>query len=479
MATTVVVGAGPNGLTAACVLARAGLSVTVVEAETTVGGAARSGPVLGAGTVVDLGAACHPFGAVSPAFEALGLRAHGLEWLRPEIAAAHPMEDGEPGLLLPDLDRTADGLGNDAAAWRRLHAGPRDSIDHIVADSLGPLMRWPNHPLTMAKFGLRAPWPVTWTSRAFRTERARALFTGSAAHATLPMTAPLTSAFAVMFNSLAAVNGWPVARGGTQAIVDALVADLTAHGGRIETGRRVSDVRELGDPDVLMLDLTPRQLLRLKGLDLSPSYRRRLNRWRYGTAVHKVDLLLDGPVPWYDQRVATAGTVHVGGTLAEINRAERLAATGTLPDRPFVMATQPTVVDLSRAPEGKHILWAYAHVPYGYRGPAKNPNLAGDRVIEQIERFAPGLRERIVQRVDHSPADLQAMNANLVGGSIGGGSLAGLQQVFRPVPALNPYRTGAPGVYLCSSSTPPGGGVHGMGGHNAAMTALRELGLVR
>ncbi|WP_348535916.1 NAD(P)/FAD-dependent oxidoreductase [Kocuria sp. JC486] len=472
----VVVGSGPNGLTAGCFLARAGLQVTVLEAQSTVGGAARSAPVLGDGTVVDLGAACHPFGAASPAFDALDLETHGLHWLSPQVAAAHPLDGQDPGLLFPDLARTADGLGDDAAAWRSLHAGPQANIQAILADSLGPLARWPEHPLAMAAFGLRAPWPVSWMARAFRSEQARGLLAGSAAHATLPMTAPLTSAFAVMFNTLAAVNGWPVAWGGTQSVVNALVAELTARGGRIETGRRVDDLRDLGNPGVVLLDLTPQQMLRLKGLEFPPRYRRSLSRWRYGAAVHKVDLLLDGPVPWYDPRIANAGTVHVGGTLEEINRAERLAANGTLPERPFVMATQPTAVDPSRAPAGQHILWAYAHVPHGHRGPSKNPNLAGDRVIEQIERFAPGLRERIVHRVDHSPRDLEAMNANLVGGSIGGGSLAGLQQVFRPTAVLNPYRTGAPGVYLCSSSTPPGGGVHGMGGHNAAMTALADLG---
>lgn len=475
----VVVGAGPNGLTAACVLARAGVSVTVVEAQHSVGGAARSADVLGAGTTVDLGAACHPFGAASPAFHALGLQARGLEWLTPQIAAAHPLEGQDPGLLLPSLEQTVAGLqhgsNDDAAAWRALHAGPLENLPEVLSGALGPLLRWPDHPAAMAGFGVRALWPASTLARLFSTEQAKGLLAGSAAHASLPMSTPLTGAFAVMFNLLGMSNGWPVAKGGTQSIVAAMTADLTAHGGQIQTGRTVTDVRELGDPEVMMLDLTPRQLLRMRGLELPPRYRKSLSRWRYGTAVHKVDLLLDGPAPWYDSRIAQAGTVHVGGTLEEINDAARLATRGTMPERPFVIAAQPTAVDSSRAPNGHHILWAYAQVPHGYRGPQSNPNLAGDRVIAQIERFAPGLRDRILRRVDHSPRDLEAMNPNLVGGSIGGGALSGLQQVFRPVPKLNPYRTAVPGVYLCSSSTPPGGGVHGMGGYNAATTALSDL----
>lgn len=393
----------------------------------------------------------------------------------PQIAAAHPLDGQDPGLLLPNLEQTAVALGRDAAAWRALHAGPLNNLSDILSSALRPLMRWPQNPMTVAKFGARAPWPVSWLAHAFVTEQAKGLLAGAAAHAALPMSYPLTSAFAVLFNILGHSNGWPVARGGTQSIVDALVADLTVHGGKIETGRQVTDLRDLGAPEILMLDLTPRQMLRLQGLGMPSRYRKALSTWRYGAAVHKVDLLLEGPASWYAPRIAQAGTVHVGGTVQEISRAEQLAARGTLPERPFVMVAQPSVADPSRAPAGQHVLWSYAHVPHGYCGPQKTPNLAGDLVIQQIERFAPGLRDRIVMRVDHAPQALEAMNTNLVGGSIGGGALSGLQQVFRPVIKLNPYRTGASGVYLCSSSTPPGGGVHGMCGYNAATTALGDL----
>ncbi|MCM3689213.1 phytoene desaturase family protein [Kocuria rosea] len=469
--TAAVVGSGPNGLGAAVVLARAGLDVTVHEAAATAGGAARSAAVLGPGTVTDLGSAVHPFGAASPLFTTLGLHRHGLEWLHPPIAAAHPLDDGPPGLLHRSLERTAEGLGRDGAAWTALHRGVVDRWEDTVEAVLGPLVRAPAHPLALASFGLRAPWPAAATARAlFRTEQARGLFAGSAVHAVLPARHVLTSAFGTLFGAAAHATGWPVARGGSQAIVDALVADLEEHGGRVLLGSPVTDLAQVRPADVVLLDLTPRQVLRLGGLELPPRYRRALARWRYGTASYKVDLLLDGPVPWRDARIARAGTVHVGGTLAEIDAAETEARAGRLPERPFVLVAQQGAADRSRAPEGQEVLWAYAHVPHGCDDPA-----AGERVLDQLERFAPGVRDRIVARVDTPPGRLEAWNANLVGGDIGGGALDGLQQVFRPAVQPDPYATGAPGVYLCSSSTPPGGGVHGMAGCHAARSALRDL----
>ncbi|MFI7483567.1 phytoene desaturase family protein [Kocuria sp. M1R5S2] len=470
-ATAVVVGSGPNGLGAAVELARAGLDVTVHEAAAVPGGAARSTDLFGPGTVVDLGSAVHPFGVASPLFRRLGLERHGLEWLHPPVVAAHPLDDGPAGLLHRSLERTAAELGPDGRAWSLLHGGVVRRWEETVPAVLGPLVRRPEHPAALAAFGLRAPWPAAATARAlFRTEQARGLFVGSAAHAVLPPSHPLTSAFGTLFGAAAHATGWPVARGGTQAIADALVAELEEHGGRVVVDSPVTDLARVRPADVVLLDLTPRQVLALRGLDLPGRYRRALARWRYGTASYKVDLLLDGPVPWRDPRVGRAGTVHVGGTPAEIGAAESQARAGRLPERPFVLVAQQGAADPSRAPAGREVLWAYAHVPHGCDDPR-----AGDRVLAQLERFAPGVRDRVLERVDTPPAGLEAWNPNLVGGDIGGGALDGLQQVFRPAVQADPYATGVPGVYLCSSSTPPGGGVHGMAGYHAARSALAGL----
>ncbi|MFW6186849.1 MAG: phytoene desaturase family protein [Actinomycetota bacterium] len=469
--TAAVVGSGPNGLAAAVVLARAGLDVTVHEAASVPGGAARSSDLLGPGTVVDLGSAVHPFGAASPLFRSLGLERHGLEWLHPPVVAAHPLDGAPPGLLHRSLERTAAELGPDGRAWTALHRGVVARWEQTVESVLGPLVRVPEHPVALAAFGLRAPWPAAATARAlFRTEQARGLFAGSAAHAVLPPRHVLTSAFGTLFGAAAHATGWPVARGGSRAIADALVAELRGHGGRVLLDRPVTDLAQVRPADAVLLDLTPRQVLGLRGLELPPRYRRALARWRYGTASYKVDLLLDGPVPWRDPRVGQAGTVHVGGTLAEIDAAESQARAGRLPERPFVLVAQQGAADPSRAPAGRQVLWAYAHVPHGCDDPA-----AGERVLTQLERFAPGVRDRVLARVDTPPSGLQAWNGNLVGGDIGGGSLDGLQQLFRPVVQADPYATGVPGVFLCSSSTPPGGGVHGMAGCHAARSALRAL----
>jgi phytoene dehydrogenase-like protein len=473
--TAAVVGAGPNGLAAAVVLARAGLDVTVHEAAGTPGGAARSAALLGPGTVVDLGSAVHPFGVASPLFSQLGLHRHGLEWLHPPVVAAHPLDDGPAGLLHRSLERTAAELGPDGRAWSVLHRGVVERWEQTVESALGPLLRVPEHPAALASFGLRAPWPAAAAATAlFRTEQARGLFAGSAAHAVLPPRHVLTSAFGTLFGAAAHATGWPVARGGSQAIADALVADLREHGGRVLLGSPVTDLARVRPADLVLLDLTPRQVLALGGLELPGRYRRALSRWRYGTACYKVDLLLDGPVPWRDPRVAQAGTVHVGGTLAEIGAAESQARAGRLPERPFVLVAQQGAADPSRAPAGQQVLWSYAHVPHGCDDPR-----AGERVLAQLERFAPGVRDRVLARVDTPPSGLQAWNANLVGGDIGGGALDGLQQVFRPAVQADPYATGVPGVLLCSSSTPPGGGVHGMAGHHAARRALAGLARAR
>jgi phytoene dehydrogenase-like protein len=473
MTSAVIVGAGPNGLTAAAVLARAGLDVTVLERLDTVGGASASAGAFGDQAVIDLGAAGHPFGATSPAFRALGLEQHGLEWVHADYPMAHPLPGGRAAILHRDAEQTARELGVDAQAWLRLHQPATDDPDGTAEAILAPLLRWPDDPLLLARLGLRGAWPASLLARtAFRSGAARALFAGSVTHATLPLGSPLTSAFGVAFGGVGHSAGWPFAKGGSQSIADALRRVAEAAGAKVRTGIDVTDLRELPEADLILLDVTPRQLLRMAGPDqLSPGYARRMASWKYGPAVSKLDLLLDGPVPWQDERAARAGTVHVGGTLAEIIEAESAVARGRMPERPFVLATQPTAADPERAPAGKHLLWVYAHVPHGW------PGDASAAIEAQIERFAPGFRDRVLERQSMPPAALELWNPNLVGGSIGGGTLAGTQQVVRPVLG-NPYRVSMPGrVFLCSSSTPPGGGVHGMSGWHAAHAALREIGV--
>lgn len=468
--TASVVGSGPNGLAAAVVLARAGLDVTVWEAADEPGGATRSAALLGAGTVSDLGSAVHPFGVASPLFTRLPLERHGLEWLHPRIPMAHPLDSGPAALLHSSLGETATGLGRDGRPWKAVHGGVVRRWAQIVPGVMGPLVRIPAHPLAMAAFGARGAWPATTLARAlFRDEPARALFAGSAAHAVLPLSHPLTAAFGLLFGSAAHASGWPVARGGSAAIANALVADLRGHGGRVLTSAPVTHLNQVRPADLVLLDLTPRQVLSVAGSQLPERYARALRSWRYGTAVYKVDYLLDGPVPWRDPRVRDAGTVHVGGTLAEIAEAEADVHAGRHPERPFVLVAQQSLVDPSRTVDDRQVLWAYVHTPHG-----STVNV-GDRIDAQIERFAPGFRDRVLRRVDSSPADLERWNANLVGGDIGGGALDGLQQVFRPVARAVPYATPLDGVFLCSSSTPPGGGVHGMCGYHAARAALSDL----
>ncbi|MGW9803921.1 phytoene dehydrogenase-like protein [Micrococcus sp. 093350064-1] len=468
----VVVGAGPNGLTAAALLAREGWEVDVFERAPVPGGACASAPVLGEGTVVDLGAAGHPFGVASPVFRELGLTDHGLAWLHPAMPMGHPLPDGPAALLHRDLEATAAGLGVDARAWRAVHGALVAHVDEILAGALGPVLRPPPHPVAMARFGLRAPWPADLLGRAmFRTEAARALFTGSAAHAILPSSRPLTAAFGALFGALGMSSGWPVARGGSGAIVDALVAVLRAHGGRLHLGQEVTDLRALPAADAVVLDLTPRQVLRVAGTGLPPRYATALRRWRPGPSVSKVDFLLDGPIPWRDARLAGAGTVHLGGTATEIRRAEDDVAAGRMPARPFVMLCQQQAADPSRATgpaRGHTVVWSYAHVPHGHPGDVR------PLIEAEVERHAPGFRDRIEAAVAMRPADLEAWNPNLVGGDIAGGSLAGARALLRPAASPRPHRAGRAGLYLASASTPPGAGVHGMGGAWAVRTLLAE-----
>lgn len=469
--SAIVIGAGPNGLTAAAFLARRGVNVTVYEQASQVGGSARTDTIFGAGTISDVGAAAHPFAVGSPAFRELDLESHGLKWVFHRYPLAHPLDGRDSVLLHQDLQLTAEQFGVDAAAWRWLH-GPISSHPlQDLSNVTGPLLRIPPHPLSMARFGARALLPAATTARLlFRTEGAKALFIGSAAHSMLPLGHLFTSGFGALFGGLGQSLGWPVARGGTGEIINALVRGLTAMGVQIQTNNAVTDLRELPAADVVLLDLTPAQILRLRGTNISGRYAYFLRRWKYGPGVFKVDYLLDGPIPWHDERTVHAGTVHVGGSFAEVVESERDLGRGKLSSTPFVMLAQPSSVDPLRAPKGQHMIWAYAHVPVGCTAPV------GKLIDAQIERFAPGFLDRILARREMSPQALESWNPNLVGGDIGGGSLRGLQQVFRPTPTLRPYNTGVPGLYVCSSSTPPGAGVHGMAGWNAAAAALRDLG---
>lgn len=486
----VVIGSGPNGLTAAALLARKGWQVDVYERNAHPGGAAASAAVLGEGTVVDLGAAGHPFGVASPAFRELRLTDHGLHWAHAEYPMAHPLPGRPAAVLHRDLNTTAVGTGKDAARWRALHRPLTDDIDANLRNLLAPVLRWPAHPLRLARFGPVAAPPASWiTGGVFGDEPARALFSGSAAHAITPLHHSFTGAFGALFGALGMTRGWPVARGGSQTIVDALVSVLTRHGGSIHTNHHVGDLRDVGPADAIILNLTPAQVLRLRGLAieaLAPTTRTRLRRWRYGIGVHKVDYLLDGPIPWTDARVGQAGTVHVVGSTAELHRAEAMAAAGRMPTRPFVMLSQQQVADPSRASgdaEGRTVVWAYAHVPHGYAEPIDG--MVSELLESQIERFAPGFRDRIIRRVATTPAMLEKWNSNLIGGDVAGGAMTGLQALLRPGLSLSPHRL-SPRVgrfrgprptrlYLASGSTPPGAGVHGMPGFWAARAAQTDL----
>lgn len=469
MLDAVVVGSGPNGLAAAVELARNGASVQVLEARDRIGGGTRSAELTLPGFVHDVCSGCHPMGVASPYFRSLPLEQHGLRWIRPPASVAHPL-DHEPAVLLRrSLSETARELGVDAGRYTKLFAGFLDRPHELLADLLGPL-RWPRRPLQMIRFGLPGLLPATrLLGSGFRGERARALLAGCAAHSILPLEKPLTGAVGMIFALIAHVEDWPVAAGGSQAIADSLASYLQSLGGSITTGAPVRQLADLPASRVVLFDTSPAQLADIGAPLLPAAYVERLRRYRYGPGVFKLDWALDGPIPWRDPRCLEASTVHVGGTLAEIAASEAAVWRGEHPERPFLILVQASQFDPSRAPDGRHTGYAYCHVP------AYSQVDCTAAIENQIERFAPGFRQRILARHAMGPAELEADNLNYVGGAITGG-VADLFQFFtRPVARLDPYSTPHPRLFLCSASTPPGGGVHGMCGYFGARSALRSL----
>ncbi|MFQ5408500.1 MAG: phytoene desaturase family protein [Anaerolineales bacterium] len=466
----VVVGAGPNGLAAAVTLARAGCSVLVMEGRDTVGGGTRSAALTLPGFVHDICSAIHPLGVSSPFFRHLPLDKYGLEWIFPPVSLAHPLDDGEAVFVRRSMDETADCLGADGRRYSHLLRPMIDNWSGLMTDLLGPLRLLPRRPAAMMRFGLRALWPARALAETiFRGPRARAVFAGMAGHSLLPLETPLTAAFGVVLAASAHAVGWPLARGGSQSIADALTAYLQRLGGEIVIGRFMESFDELPSARAYLFDVTPRQLLQIAGDELPAGYGKRLRRYRYGVGVFKIDWALDGPIPWRNAEIAQSATVHVGGTLPEIAAAERAVGRSEHPERPYVLLAQQSLFDASRAPAGKHTGWAYCHVPAG------STQDITDAIENQVERFAPGFRDLILARATHNAAQMEQYNPNYVGGDILGG-VQDLGQLFtRPVARRSPYTTPNPRIFLCSSSTPPGGGVHGMCGYHAAQAALRRL----
>ncbi len=469
----VVVGSGPNGLSAAIALAQRGLSVLVVEGSDTIGGGVRSQELTLPGFVHDVCSSVYPMAVAAPFLRTLPLDRHGLEWIHPPTLLAHPLDDGTAAVLHKSVDTTADQLGPDGNAYRQL-MGPLVKVaDSLFADLLGPF-RIPRHPIAALRFGWLAVRSGRGLAEAyFRTDRGRALLAGIAAHAVIPLESRPGAAIALMLALAGHAHGWPLVRGGAQRLADAMASYFRSLGGEIQTGDWVKSVDELPPSKAVLLDLTPRQVITLAGHRLPKGYTRRLSRYRYGPGIFKLDWALSGPVPWTAPACRTAGTVHLGGTLDEISASERAAFHGRHVDQPYVLFAQPTVVDPSRAPAGKHVGWAYCHVPHG-----STEDMTA-RIEAQVERFAPGFGDGILARHIMNPAAMEQHNPNYIGGDISGGATDFGQLFTRPVARLNPYTTPNRGLFLCSSSTPPGGGVHGMCGFFAARTVLRRLGVAR
>jgi phytoene dehydrogenase-like protein len=464
----VVVGSGPNGLAAAITLQQKGLSVLVIEGKPTIGGGLRSAELTLPGFVHDICSAIHPMAAGSPFFKTLPLAEHGLTFVNPPVAAAHPLDGGKAAALQGSVADTARTLGIDAEAYTNLLGPLVKSWPGLAPDVLGPL-RFPKHPIDLAAFGLSALQPVTWLAKRFKTPEARALLAGMAAHSIQPLTNLTTSAIALVLTAVGHLQNWPVPLGGSAKIADAMASYFRSIGGAIETGRFVTSLNELPSARAILLDVTPKQMLALAGDRFSPLYRKQLERYRYGMGVFKIDWALDGPIPFTAPECRQAGTIHIGGTLEEITAAEQQTSDGKHPEKPFVLLAQQSLFDSSRAPAGKHTAWAYCHVPNG------STEDRTEAIERQIERFAPGFRDLILARHTMNTQQVEAYNPNYIGGDINGGIIDITQLYTRPVISLSPYKTSAKGIYVCSSSTPPGGGVHGMCGYHAAKQALADL----
>jgi len=481
MRRAVVVGSGPNGLAGAIRLAEAGFQVTLIEGASRIGGGTRSSENTLPGVIHDDCAAFHPTAQASPFLSRLPLSEFGLTWLWPEIDLAHPLDDGTAGLMWRDISRTAAQLGVDEDTWIRSFRPTTDHLTELIPDILGPILRVPRHPVRLAAFGLRAALPATWFARRFRTPQARALFAGVAAHALTSLRAPLSSAVGVMLIATGHAHGWPVAKGGSAAIADAMADYLKSLGGEILTGTTITSLRDLDhlSPEIVLLDTAPQAALQITDGQMPRRIASAYGRYRHGPGAHKVDFAIEGPIAWTNPDCGRAGTLHLGGSIEEIVAAESAIGRGEMPERPFVLVGQQYLADPSRSAGNIHPIWAYAHVPHGYRSSGDDaPTDAGidavtDAVITQIERFAPGFRSQIRGIFHRDSAALEAYNPNYVGGDIATGAADLRQVVMRPRVAFNPYRTGVPGVYLCSAATPPGAGVHGMCGFHAAERALQ------
>jgi phytoene dehydrogenase-like protein len=465
----VVVGAGPNGLAAAITMARAGHSVAVYEAAPTIGGGTRTEELTLPGFRHDVCSTILPLTLASPFFRSIDLAARGIEIVQPAAPVGHALDGGRAAVIERSVDETAANLGRDGQAWRRLFGPLVADADKLGAELLRPVIHVPRHPLALGRFGLPAMLSATGLARvAFREEPARALLAGLSAHSMVDLHRPLSASFGLVLGLYAHAVGWPMIRGGSAAVADGLAAELRSFGGTIETGRPIASLADLPPARAIILDTTPRAAVAIAGDRLPARTRRVYERFRYGSGVFKVDWALDGPIPWLADDLRRAATVHLGGTIGDVARNERIVARGGHPERPFVLCVQYSPWDDSRAPAGKTTAWAYCHVPAG-----STLDMTG-RIEAQIERFAPGFRDRILARATRGPTQLEADNPNYVGGDINAGVEDIRQLIFRPGPLLDPYWTGAPGLYLCSSSTPPGGGVHGMSGYLAARSALRR-----